>query len=66
LMPGIDNYAHIGGFASGFLLGKIMADRQPADAIERRRANALGWATGFVVLASFAFMLFYYFQLGLG
>jgi len=68
LMPGIDNYAHIGGFVSGFLLGKIMADRQPADPIERRRANALGWAAGFAVLASFAFMLFNYFhsQLGVG
>jgi hypothetical protein len=29
-MPGVDNYAHIGGFASGFALGKLMADRQPA------------------------------------
>jgi rhomboid protease GluP len=66
LMPGIDNFAHIGGFASGFLLGKIMADRQPADPIERRRANALGWTAGVAVLASFAFMLFNYFQLGPG
>jgi len=61
LMPGIDNYAHIGGFVSGFVLGKIMADRQPADLTERRRANALGWTAGAAVLASFVFMLFYYF-----
>jgi rhomboid protease GluP len=67
LMRGtVDNFAHIGGFASGFLLGKLMADRQPSDAIERRRANALGWAAGVAVLASFAFMLFNYFQMGLG
>jgi len=68
LMPGIDNYAHIGGFASGFLLGKIMVDRQPADMIERRRAYALGWTTGFAVLASFILMLVNYFQspIGLG
>jgi rhomboid protease GluP len=68
LMPGIDNYAHIGGFASGFLLGKIMVDRQPADMIERRRAYALGWTTGFAVIASFILMLVNYFQspIGLG
>jgi len=61
LFRGVDNYAHIGGFVSGFILGKIMADRQPADLIERRRAYALGWSTGIVVLASFAFMLVNYF-----
>lgn len=68
LMPGIDNYAHAGGFAAGFVLGKVMADRQPADMVERRRAYALGWTTGFVVLTSFAFMLLNYFgsPLGLG
>ena len=68
LMPGIDNYAHIGGFVAGFLLGKVMADRQPADVIERRRAYALGWSTGFAVLASFVLMLLNYFAspVGLG
>jgi rhomboid protease GluP len=68
LMPGIDNYAHIGGFVSGFILGKILTDRQPADMLERRRAWALGWTTGLVVLASFIFMLLNYFYspIGLG
>ena len=61
LLPGVDNYAHIGGFVSGFLLGKLMIDRPPADLSERRRANALGWVAGFAVLASFAFMLLSYF-----
>jgi rhomboid protease GluP len=61
LMPGIDNYAHVGGFVAGFLLGKVMADRQPADVLERRRAYALGWTTGFAVLASFVLMLLNYF-----
>ena len=56
-LPGI-----VGLRQGGFLiLGKIMADRQPADLMERRRAYALGWSTGFVVLASFAFMLVNYF-----
>jgi membrane associated rhomboid family serine protease len=62
IMRGIDNYAHLGGFVSGFALGKVMIDRQPADLIERRRAFALGWTAGLVVAASFGFMLFYYFS----
>ena len=66
LMPGIDNYAHIGGFVSGFVLGKIMSDRQPADLTERRRAWALGWTAGLAVVASFAFMLFNYFHSAIG
>lgn len=66
LMPGIDNYAHIGGFVSGFVLGKIMADRQPADLMERRRAYTLGWTTGVAVAASFVFMLVNYFASPLG
>ena len=66
LMPGIDNYAHVGGFVAGFLLGKVMADRQPAGVIERRRAYALGWTTGCAVVASFVFMLVNYFRSSLG
>ena len=62
LMPGIDNLAHAGGFAAGFALGKMMADRQPADTVERRRADALGWTAGLAVAASFTFMLFNYFS----
>jgi len=66
VMRGVDNYAHIGGFASGFLLGKIMPDRLPADVTERRRAYALGWMAGLAVAASFAFMLLNYFYPGIG
>jgi rhomboid protease GluP len=62
LIRGVDNYAHLGGFVSGFVLGKFMADRPPADLTERRRANALAWAAGFAVVASFAFMLLSYFS----
>ena len=54
VVRGVDNYAHFGGLATGFLLGRIMADRPPADISERKRANALGWAAAIVVLASFA------------
>jgi len=62
LVGGIDNAAHLGGLAAGFVLGKVMADREPANATERKRAYAMGWATGLVVAGSFAAMLFHYFQ----
>ncbi len=56
--PGIDNTAHLGGGIAGFILGRFMSDRQPGTAEERKRAYALGWATGAIVLLSFAFMIF--------
>ena len=56
----MDNYAHGAGLASGFLLGKLFTDRQPMNVGERRRAYALGWLAGLVVVASFALMLFHY------
>jgi len=66
LFPGIDNFAHLGGLATGFLLGKIMMDRPPASPEERKRAELLGWATGLVVLASIAMVARGLFLAGLG
>jgi rhomboid protease GluP len=57
---GIDNYAHMGGFAAGFLFGKIYADRQPMNAREKQTAYALGWIAGIVVLASFVVMILHF------
>ena len=57
---GIDNYAHGAGLAAGFVLGKIFADRQPANVSERRRAFALGWLAGLVIVASFVLMIKHY------
>ena len=57
----IDNFAHGGGLAAGFALGKIMADRKPADRFERETRRSLGWAAALAIAASFAFMLFFYF-----
>jgi rhomboid protease GluP len=59
MVPGIDNYAHAGGLAAGFLIGRIAMDRPPADMIERRNANIIAWATGIVVAVCFGFMLYY-------
>lgn len=56
----MDNFAHGGGLAAGFVLGKIFADRQPMNVNERRRAYALGWLAGLVVIASFVFMVLHY------
>jgi rhomboid protease GluP len=55
-----DNIAHFGGLATGFILGKIMVDRQPMNSSERNRAYALGWLAGLVTIASFIFMVLHY------
>jgi rhomboid protease GluP len=57
-----DNYAHFGGLTIGYLLGRLMADRPPADVSERRIADLLGWTAGIVVVLSFGFMVFNYLQ----
>jgi rhomboid protease GluP len=64
LFPGIDNYAHLGGLATGFVLGKIMMDRPPVSPEERKRAQMLGWATALVVIASIAMVVRGLFQGG--
>jgi rhomboid protease GluP len=56
----IDNTAHLGGVAAGFVLGKIFADRQPMNVRERQIAQALGWIAGLVVIASFVLMILHY------
>jgi rhomboid protease GluP len=62
LFNGTDNYAHFGGVATGYLLGRLMPDRTPADLSERRRADFLGWAAGIAIAVSFAFMVLNYLQ----
>jgi membrane associated rhomboid family serine protease len=58
----IDNYAHFGGLASGFLLGKLFVDRPPQGTNEVRVANALGWGTALMVIGCFALMLQFFFN----
>jgi rhomboid protease GluP len=55
-----DNWAHGGGLAAGFFLGKVLADRQPLNGSEKTRAYALGWLAGAVLVASFVFMALHY------
>jgi rhomboid protease GluP len=64
IVGGIDNAAHLGGLAAGFVLGKVVADREPMNSTERQRAYALGWLAGLLVAVSFAFMLRSYFRTG--
>ena len=60
--PGIaiDNMAHLGGLAAGFLLGKIFPDRQPVNSSERQLAHSLGWIAFFAIVASFVLMVLHY------
>jgi rhomboid protease GluP len=52
-----DNWAHFGGLAAGFLLGRVFPDREPADPRERNVAYALGWSAFLVVAACFVAMI---------
>ena len=56
--PGIDNWAHGGGLVTGFILGKIMADRPPSAPDEVRLAYALGWIAALAIVASFGMALY--------
>jgi rhomboid protease GluP len=60
LMSGVDNWAHGGGLAAGFLLGRLFADREPMNPGERRTAYALGWIAAVVVVSSFVLMILHY------
>jgi rhomboid protease GluP len=61
LMGGvIDNWGHFGGLAAGFGLGKLLADREPMNAKERKTAYFLGWLAAAVLVASFALMFLHY------
>ncbi len=60
IVGGVDNAAHFGGLVSGYLFGRVFADREPADPIERRRANLLGLVAVLTVAGSFAAMILHY------
>jgi len=55
-----DHWAHAGGLAAGYVLGKVFVDRQPMNGSETTRAYALGWIAGIVAIASFLFMVLNY------
>ncbi|HJZ64515.1 MAG TPA: rhomboid family intramembrane serine protease [Candidatus Acidoferrum sp.] len=56
----IDNWAHGGGLAAGFVLGKIFVDREPMNNSEKFRAQVLGWIAGLTIVASFVLMILHF------
>ena len=57
---GIDNWAHGGGLAAGFVFGKLFADREPMNSAEKQRAQILGWLAGLAIAASFLLMVLHF------
>jgi rhomboid protease GluP len=53
----VDNWAHFGGLAAGYGLGKLMPDREPQTPGEKTRAYAFGWVAAIVIIAAFAMMI---------
>jgi rhomboid protease GluP len=60
--PGIriDNWGHFGGLVTGFIIGRLMADRQAVTSREKQFAQVLGWLAGLVTIASFVLMFAHY------
>jgi rhomboid protease GluP len=56
-LPGISLLAHVGGFVSGFVLGKILTPQKPITPGERKVASVLGWGSALIVVASFAMIV---------
>ena len=48
IMPGVDNYAHAGGFAGGYLAGRLL------DPLTRERMDHLVWAAACLLLTAVA------------
>jgi rhomboid protease GluP len=46
IMPGVDNYAHAGGFAGGYLAGRLL------DPLTRERMDHLVWAAACLLLTA--------------
>lgn len=54
LMPGIDNAAHLGGFAVGLVLGVVLPLRDEGGVWRRRLWSGVGWASGLSLAAAVA------------
>lgn len=52
-----DNAAHLGGLATGLILGRAVSDRRPATPAARLRVDLMAWGSAVVILWSVAMVL---------
>lgn len=56
VIPHVDNAAHLGGLASGFILGMLIGDDPPLTESQIQTWHALAWVMAGVLVASIYFM----------
>jgi rhomboid protease GluP len=56
MLPGVDNFAHVGGLATGFVLGMVVGDDPPLTEAQIRVWNLTQWALIIATIGCFYLM----------